>query len=91
MSKEIKYFKKQFGKYIESVILPSYPQIVDYKIEEWFPDSQNLNFEFNFYYDSYPDVPDAHIDNLIEDSVREMINSFSIEEIVYGINFKIKE
>jgi hypothetical protein len=88
MNKEIKYFKKQFGKYIESVILPSFSQIVDYEIEEWFPDSQNLNFEFNFYYDSYPDV---HIDNLIEDSVREMINSFSIEEIIYGINFKIKE
>jgi len=47
-----------------------------------------LNFEFYFYYDSYPDV---HVDNSIEDSVREMINSFSIEEIVYGINFKIKE
>ena len=51
MNKEIKYFKKQFGKYIESVILPSYPQIVDYRIEEWFPDSQNLNFE------STSDVP----------------------------------
>jgi|LakMenEpi03Aug12_release.lakeMendotaPanAssembly.Ray.scaffolds.fasta_scaffold642736_3 hypothetical protein len=88
MNKEIKYFKKQFGKYIESVILPSFSQIVDYEIEEWFPDSQNLNFEFNFYYDSYHDV---HVDNSIEDSVREMINSFSIEEIIYGINFKIKE
>ena len=89
MGKEIKYFKKQFGKYIESVILPSYPQIVDYKIEEWFPNDTEYKFEFYFYYDSYPD--DHHIDILIEDSVREMITSFSIEEIVYGINIKIKK
>jgi hypothetical protein len=88
MNNQQQYFKKQFEKYIESVILPSFPEIVDYEVEEWMKGLPDFNYEFSFYFNDWEDVSREHE---IEDYVRGMIESFSIETILYGVNFRVKK
>lgn len=87
MGTEKKFLINQFNKYIRKVIVPTYPQIIDFKVVDWFPNN-DLAFEFDFY---FVEQPQSSLEIQVEDAIREMMDVFSIETIVYGINFKIKE
>lgn len=87
MGTEKKFLINQFNKYIRKVIVPTYPQIIDFKVVDWLPNN-DLAFEFDFY---FVEQPQSSLEIQVEDAVREMMDVFSIETIVYGINFKIKE
>lgn len=88
MNDEKKYLTRQFSKYIENVIMPMYPQLSSFDIKEWFPEASGLNFDFHFFYKDYTG---SDVDHEIESLIREMMNVFSIDTIVYGVTFKIKE
>ena len=87
MGTEKKFLINQFNKYIRKVIVPTYPQIIDFKVVDWLPNN-DLAFEFDFY---FVEQPQSSLEIQVEDAIREMMDVFSIETIVYGINFKIKE
>lgn len=87
MNDEKRHLIKQFNRYIKNVIMPMFPQLIDFKIRDWFPEN-NYAFEFDFFYNEYPD---EFVNIQIEDSIREMMKVFSIETIVYGVNFKLKD
>lgn len=87
MNNEKKYLIKQFNRYIKNVIMPIFPQLVDFEVVDWFP-GNDFAFQFNFYYDRHPE---DFVNDQVEDTIREMMKVFSIETIVYGVNFMIKE
>ena len=87
MNNRKQYLIKQFNRYIKNVIMPTFPQLVDFEVVDWFP-GNDLAYQINFYYDKNPQ---DFVNQQVEEAVSEMMSVFSIESIVYGVNFMIKE
>lgn len=87
MNNQKQYLIKQFNRYIKNVIMPTFPQLVDFEVVDWFP-GNDLAYQINFYYD---ENPQDFVNHQVEDAISEMMSVFSIESIVYGVNFMIKE
>lgn len=70
-------------KYIKHIILPKYPEIIDFNVYEKY-NTEVVFLEFDFILDG----TDEEMEIELEDSIHDMFRYLSIEKIVYGINFK---
>lgn len=78
---------KQFSKYIDRIILPKYPEIIDYEIEVsnyHITDDISVNFIF------YMDGSEYDIEEEIVEKCSDMMNVFGLSNINYGFSFETK-
>lgn len=78
---------KQFSKYIDRIILPKYPEIIDYEIEVsnyHITDYISVNFIF------YMDGSEYDIEEEIVEKCSDMMNVFGLSNINYGFSFETK-
>ena len=78
---------KQFSKYIDRIILPKYPEIIDYEIEIRNNDiTDNILVNFIFYMDG----SEYDIEEEIVEKCSDMMNVFGLSNINYGFSFETK-
>lgn len=76
---------KQFSKYIDRIILPKYPEIIDYEIEVRNNDiTDNILVNFIFYMDG----SEYDIEEEIVEKCSDMMNVFGLSNINYGFSFE---
>ena len=76
---------KQFSKYIDRIILPKYPEIINYEIEVsnyHITDYIFVNFIF------YMDGSEYDIEEEIVEKCSDMMNVFGLSNINYGFSFE---
>lgn len=76
---------KQFSKYIDRIILPKYPEIIDYEIEVRNNDiTDNILVNFIFYMDG----SEYDIEEEIVEKCSDMMNVFGLSNIYYRFSFE---
>lgn len=76
---------KQFSKYIDRIILPKYPEIIDYEIEVRNNDiTDNILVNFIFYMDG----SEYDIEEEIVEKCSDMMKVFGLSNINYGFSFE---
>lgn len=76
---------KQFSKYIDRIILPKYPEIIDYEIEvRNYPITDYISVNFIFYMDG----SEYDIEQEIVDKCLDMMEVFGMSNINYGFSFE---
>ena len=76
---------KQFSKYIDRIILPKYPEIIDYEIEVRNNHiTDNILVDFIFYMDG----SEHDIEEEIAEKCFDMGNVFGLSNINYGFSFE---